>query len=55
MKGEHIHADIEDVVFITVCAIVGFNVVRLAAAWMVQKGGTVGQIGSTIGGLVHFS
>lgn len=52
--NEHLHADIEDVVFITVAAIVGLNVVRLAAAWAVQRGGWVGSVGTTVGGLVRF-
>lgn len=54
MKGEHLHADVYDVAFITVAAIVGINVIRLAAAWAVQRGGMLGQVGATVGGLVRF-
>jgi hypothetical protein len=49
----HVHADLEDALYITVVAIVGINVVRLAAAWAVQRGGWVGSVGQTVGGLVR--
>lgn len=52
--NQHLHADIEDVLWITVAAIVGINVVRLGSAWLVQRGGALGSIGTTIGGLVRF-
>lgn len=54
MKGEHLHSGIEDVIFVTIAAIVGFNVVRLSAAWLVQRGGTAEKVGSVMGGLVRF-
>jgi len=48
----HWHASIDNVVFITVASIVGWNVIRLGAAWMVKRGGSLETAGSAIGALV---
>ena len=55
MDRNHIHADIIDITLVTLMALIGFNVIRLGSAYLVQKGGTLGRAGETIGALVHFS
>lgn len=54
MDKEHLHADIIDIALVTVMALIGFNVIRLGSAWLVQRGGRAGQFGETLGALVHF-
>lgn len=54
MDRNHIHADIIDITLVTLMALIGFNVIRLGSAYLVQKGGTLGRAGETIGALVHF-
>ncbi len=51
---DHLHSGIEDAVFIVLVAIVGINVVRLASAWLVQRGGIAMRVGETTGALVKF-
>lgn len=54
MGKEHLHADIIDITLVTLMALIGFNVIRLGSAYLVQRGGTAGKVGETIGALVHF-
>lgn len=54
MGKEHLHADIIDITLVTLMALIGFNVIRLGSAYLVQKGGTLGKAGETLGALVHF-
>lgn len=51
---QHVHSDLIAVLFAGVSAIVVINVTRAGAAYLSSKGGTLAQVGDTIGALVHW-
>jgi hypothetical protein len=54
MQG-HLHTGIGAVVFVTVAAIVGFNVVRIGAAMAAKsQNSAVAKIGKSVGATVTF-
>lgn len=53
MQGQHIHTGFVTMVTITVYAIIGINLVRLASARLAAYPPTEG-IGTVVGGLVKF-
>ncbi len=55
MENEHFHHDVISVAWITAAAIVGINVLRLLAAWLLQRGGMLGTAGHAIGSLTTFT
>ena len=48
----HWHASIDNVLLYGVSAIIVFNVVKLASAQLVKRGGALGELGASIGALV---
>lgn len=52
--ADHVHTGIEEVVFITLAALVGFTALRLIATYTGQKGGAVGAFGTGLGGALRF-
>lgn len=50
MNG-HFHHDAIEVAYITLAALVGINLLKLAAAWLVTRGGFLGAGGQAIGSL----
>lgn len=53
MSG-HWHLGVDHVLIYGVSAIVVINLIRIIAAWMVNRGGTLETAGTVLGGLVHF-
>lgn len=53
MSG-HWHLGVDHVLIYGLSAIVVINLVRIIAAWMVNRGGKLETAGTVIGGLVHF-
>ncbi len=53
MEG-HFHHDVVELAWITAAAVVGINLLRLLAAWLLQRGGLVGTLGQTLGSLTTF-
>lgn len=51
----HFHHDLISVSWITLSAIVGINVLRLLAAWLLSRGSLGGTLGQAIGSLTTFS
>ena len=54
MSEYHYHTSIDHIAITTVEVIVGITVLRLIAGWLAQQPGVVGQVGTTIGGIVTF-
>ena len=50
----HWHHSIENVLWVGIVSLLFLNLWRLVAAWLVQRGGIAGEIGSAMGALVHF-
>ncbi len=55
MGDGHFHHDAVSVAWITLSAIVGINVLRLFAAWLLNRGRLAGTAGQAIGSLTTFS
>ena len=54
-NADHFHSGVDSVLLYGVSAIIVINLVRIGAGKLAAQPGVVGQIGSAIGGLVHFS
>lgn len=54
MKEGHVHTGIEEIVFVTFAALVGFTALRLLATWAAQQNGFTGQFGTGLGGALRF-
>lgn len=50
---QHTHSGLIAFAYVTIAAIVGLNLVRLGAAWMVKNPSTE-PAGKALGALVHF-
>lgn len=53
-QEQHFHTSIDSILLYGVSAIVVINVTRLAAGKMATQGGAVGDVGASLGALVHF-
>ena len=54
-SGDHLHSGVVAVAWVTVAAVVGFNVWRLIAAKAASSNnGTISAVGRAAGALVHF-
>jgi hypothetical protein len=51
---EHVHTGVISFLFAGLSAVVFIQLLRLAAAKMVEQGGTMESVGRTAGALVHF-
>lgn len=51
----HFHHDVIEVAWITAAAVVGINVLRILAAWLLQRGGALATGGHAIASLTTFS
>ena len=51
---DHFHAGIDSIALYGISAIIVINLVRIGAGKLATQHGPLGEIGSSIGGLVHF-
>lgn len=50
----HFHAGIQHVILYGIAAVIFIDVAGLSAAWLMKRGGMVGQVGTALGAVIPF-